>query len=319
MTSRWLIAGCQGQLGHALVERLAADPNHEIVAKVDFEDLDLAQKDAVAALFDGLAATPPDFAVNAAAQTRVDWCERNPEEAEKGNTVIPALLAEACKKHGIRLVQVSTDYVFDGNSPVSYREQDEPKPNSVYGRTKLAGEELVLSTSANSLIVRTSWLFGRGRNFVAAILAQAQERRAGRASGPLRVVDDQYGRPTYAHDLAEAIVDLVERGASGLYHVANCGVASWWELARTSLDQAGYEDLSVERIRTDELTVDAPRPSRSVLDCAKAEALGVKMRDWREAVSAYLASSESPLHERSDIHEGSDISEGSDIVRDRAS
>jgi dTDP-4-dehydrorhamnose reductase len=205
------------------------------------------------------------------------------------------VLAEACDKRGIRLVQVSTDYVFSGDSPIAYREQDEPKPRSVYGRTKFEGEERVLSTLPDSLIVRTSWLFGRGRNFIVAILEQARERRAGRAGGPLRVVDDQYGRPTYAHDLAEAIVYLAERGARGLYHVANRGVASWWELARASLDEAGYDDLSLERIRTDELTVDAPRPMRSVLDCSKAEALGVKMRDWRDAVSAYLVSSDSPV------------------------
>ncbi|MCH8083757.1 MAG: dTDP-4-dehydrorhamnose reductase [Myxococcales bacterium] len=295
MTLRWLIAGCQGQLGHALGERLAADSGCEVVAAVDREELDLADSRAVATLFDGLASNPPDVAVNAAAFTQVDRCEREPEAAERGNTIAPAVLADACDKRGIRLVHVSTDFVFSGDSPIAYREQDEPKPRSVYGRTKLAGEERVLSTSADSLIVRTSWLFGRGRNFIAAILAQAQERRAGRASGPLRVVDDQYGRPTYAHDLAEAIVYLVEHGAGGLYHIANRGVASWWELARASLDGAGYEDLSVERIRTDELTVDAPRPTRSVLDCSKSEALGVKMRSWRDAVSAYLASSESPI------------------------
>lgn len=294
MTSRWLIAGCRGQLGHALGERLAADPHHEVVAAVGREELDLADPQAVATLFDGLASNPPDVAVNAAAFTQVDRCEREPEAAERGNTIAPSVLAEACEKRGIRLVHVSTDYVFSGDSPIAYREQDEPKPRSVYGRTKLAGEERVLTTSANALIVRTSWLFGRGRNFIAAILAQAHERRAGRASGPLRVVDDQYGRPTYAHDLAEAIVYLVERGAGGFYHVANRGVASWWELARASLDGAGYEDLSVERIRTDELTVGAPRPIRSVLDCSKAEALGVKMRSWKDAVSAYLASSDSP-------------------------
>jgi dTDP-4-dehydrorhamnose reductase len=295
MTSRWLIAGCRGQLGHALSECLAADPGCEVVAAVDREEVDLADEQAVAALFDGLASTPPDVAVNAAAFTQVDRCEREPEAAERGNAIAPALLAEACEKRGIRLVQVSTDYVFSGDSPVAYREQDEPKPRTAYGRTKLAGEERVLTTSADSLIVRTSWLFGRGRNFIAAILAQAHEHRAGRAGGPLRVVDDQYGRPTYARELAEAIVYLVERGAGGLYHVANRGVASWWDLARASLDEAGYEDLSVERIRTDELTVDAPRPMRSVLDCSKAEALGVKMRNWRDAVSAYLASADSPI------------------------
>ena len=295
MTMRWLIAGCQGQLGHALVERLAAVPDSEVVAAIDREEVDLADPQAVATLFEGLASNPPDVAVNAAAFTQVDQCEREPEAAERGNTIAPAVLAEACDKRGIRLVQVSTDYVFSGDSTIAYREQDEPKPRSVYGRTKLAGEERVLSISANSLIVRTSWLFGRGRNFIAAILAQAQDRRAGRVSGPLRVVDDQYGRPTYAHDLAEAIVYLVERGAGGFYHVANCGVATWWDLARASLDGAGYEDLSVERIRTDELTVDTPRPPRSVLDCSKAEALGVKMRSWKDAVSAYLASAESPI------------------------
>jgi dTDP-4-dehydrorhamnose reductase len=295
MTSRWLVAGCRGQLGHALVERLTTHPGCEVVAAVDRGEVDLADPQAVATLFDGLASNSPDFAVNSAAFTQVDRCEREPEAAERDNAIAPRVLAEACEKRGIRLVHVSTDYVFSGDSTIAYREQDEPRPRSVYGRTKLAGEEQVLMTAANSLIVRTSWLFGRGRNFIASILDQAREQRAGQASGPLRVVDDQYGRPTYAHDLAQAIVFLVERGAQGIYHVANHGVATWWELARASLDGAGYEDLSVERIRTDELRVDAPRPLRSVLDCAKAEALGVEMRNWRDAVGAYLTSSESPI------------------------
>jgi dTDP-4-dehydrorhamnose reductase len=303
VTSRWLVAGCRGQLGHALTACLAARPDCEVVAAIDLEELDLADPQAVATLFDGLATKPPEVAINAAAFTQVDRCEREPEAAERGNAVVPAVLAEACEKRGIRLVHVSTDYVFSGDSSVAYREQDEPKPRSVYGRTKLAGEGRVLVTSSNALIVRTSWLFGRGRNFIAAILAQAREQRAGNASGPLRVVDDQYGRPTYAHDLAEAIVYLVERGARGLYHVANHGVASWWELARASLDAAGYSDLSIERIRTDELRLEAPRPMRSVLDCSKAEALGVRMRNWRDAVSAYLASEDSPILKEQGIAE----------------
>jgi dTDP-4-dehydrorhamnose reductase len=295
MTSRWLVAGCRGQLGHALVECLTARSDAEVVAAVDRDEVDLADPQAVATLFDELGPNLPDVAVNAAGFTQVDRCEREPEAAERGNAILPRVLAEACEKRGIRLVHVSTDYVFSGDAKVAYREQNEPKPRSVYGRTKLAGEEQVLVAASNSLIVRTSWLFGRGRNFIASILAQGREQRAGRASGPLRVVDDQYGRPTYAHDLAEAILFLVERGAQGIYHVANHGVATWWELARASLDGAGYEDLSVERIRTDELRVDAPRPLRSVLDCAKAEALGVEMRNWREAVGAYLASPDSPI------------------------
>jgi dTDP-4-dehydrorhamnose reductase len=116
----------------------------------------------------------------------------------------------------------------------------------------------------------------------------------------MRVVDDQYGRPTYAYDLGGSILRLLERDASGLYHVANCGIASWWELARACLNAAGFEDLSVERIRTDELKSDAPRPARSVLDCSKAEALGVTMRSWQDAVGAYIASEDSPLTRQAD-------------------
>ncbi len=293
MKSRWLIAGCRGQLGQALVERLP-ELQCEVVAAVDRE-VDLADPNGVAKLFDALASAPPDVVVNAAAFTHVDRCEREPAAAEESNTLVPAVLAAACTSRGIRLVHISTDYVFSGDSRIAYREQDEPKPRSVYGRSKLAGEERVLKAAPDSLIVRTSWLFGRGRNFIASILAQAEDRRAGRASGPLRVVDDQYGRPTYARELAEAIAQLVARGASGFYHVANRGVASWWELARASLDDAGFEDLSVERIRTDELKSDAPRPLNAVLDCSKSEALGVTMSHWKDAVRAYLASPDSPL------------------------
>jgi dTDP-4-dehydrorhamnose reductase len=293
--TRWLIAGCRGQLGHALCERLAEDPRNEIVASVDLPEVDLADAQAVEALFDGLEAAPPNVVVNAAAFTHVDRCEREPEAAERGNATIPAVLVEACDKRGIRLVHVSTDYVFSGTSQVAYREQDEPKPRSVYGRTKRTGEERVMVASPDSLIVRTSWLFGRGRNFIASILEQAREIRAGNRTEPLRVVDDQVGRPTYARDLAEGIVFLVEHRAIGTYHVANFGVATWWELARACLDAAGYEDLSVERISTEELKTDAPRPKQAVLDCAKSEEFGVRMPDWSEAVKDYLASADSPL------------------------
>lgn len=300
MTSRWLIAGCRGQLGHALGRHLAADPNCRVLAAVDLPEFDVADPGTVEKLFDGFGAEPPDVLVNAAAFTHVDRCEREPEAAERGNVQAPGLLAEACAKRGIRMVHVSTDYVFAGDSPTPYTEEDSPAPRTVYGRTKLEGEERVRAASPDFLIVRTSWVFGRGRNFIAAILAQAEDRRAGRASGPMRVVDDQYGRPTYAYDLGGSILRLLERDASGLYHVANCGIASWWELARACLDAAGFDDLSVERIRTDELKSDAPRPARSVLDCSKAEALGVTMRSWQDAVGAYIASEDSPLTRQAD-------------------
>jgi dTDP-4-dehydrorhamnose reductase len=293
MTLRWFIAGCRGQLGRALVERVAAEPRFELVGAVGRE-ADLLDRHKIVERFDELALAP-HVVVNAAALTQVDRCEREPAAAARDNAQLPAALAEACAQRGIRLVHVSTDYVFAGDSQRAYREHDEPRPLNVYGRSKLEGERRVLAAAPDALIVRTSWLFGRGRNFIAAILAQAEDRRAGRASGPLRVVDDQHGRPTYARELADAIVYLVERAASGLYHVANRGVASWWELARASLDAAGYAALTIERIRTDELKLAAPRPLHAVLDCAKAEAFGVKMSDWRDAVRSYLASPDSPL------------------------
>lgn len=297
MESRWVITGSNGQLGRALVRNLAAAPGCQISAAVDVDQLDLADADALRAFFDGLPSAP-DVVVNAAAFTHVDRCEREPDRARCGNATIPASLARICREAGIQLVHISTDYVFSGEGECPYREEDPPAPRSVYGRTKLEGERLVLDASDAFLVVRTSWLFGDGRNFIAAVLSQAAERHAGRASGPLRVVDDQRGRPTYAVDLAQAIRELIENGARGLYHLANSGIATWWDLARACLDEAGFAELEIERTRSQELKVDAPRPTWSVLDCSKAEALGVRMRSWREAVRAYLASDASPLAAR---------------------
>jgi dTDP-4-dehydrorhamnose reductase len=138
-------------------------------------------------------------------------------------------------------------------------------------------------------------VFGEGRNFIAAVLDQCRARRDGSASGPLMVVDDQHGRPTYAEDLAGAIIALLECGARGLYHVSNAGVATWWDLARKSLDLAGFSDLAIDRIRTGDLDLPARRPRWSVLDCSKAEAKGIRLRSWQEAVRAYLESDISPV------------------------
>jgi dTDP-4-dehydrorhamnose reductase len=286
----WVVTGSGGQLGTALVARLerAGIP----VRSADLE-VDIADPEAVARFLD--APPRPTVVANAAAYTHVDRCEREPDTADRVNREGPAVLARACRKLGARLVHVSTDYVFPGDGSRPYAETDPTGPRSCYGRTKLAGERAVLDTCEDALVLRTSWVFGRGRNFLAAILAQARERRSGTATGPLRVVDDQRGRPTYAVDLAEALERLVEAGAQGLYHVANAGEATWWDLARFCLDEAGFADLGVERIRTRDLDLDADRPAYSVLDCSKAEALGLGLRPWREAVRAYLHSADSPL------------------------
>ena len=291
---RWVLTGCRGQLGHALGAQLAADPQSEVLAAVGLPEVDVSDPAALEALFAALPA-PADVVANAAAFTHVDRCELEPESARRTNAQAPGLLAEACARRGARLVHVSTDYVFSGEATEPYREEDLPDPRSVYGRTKLEGERRVLAAAPSHLVVRTSWLFGRGRNFLAAILAQARASRRGEARGALRVVDDQRGRPTWAVDLAAGIRRLVDRRASGVYHVAGGGIATWWDVARLCLDEAGFGDLEVERIRTEDLRLPAPRPAWSVLDCSKAEALGVRMRDWREAVRAYLRSEDSPL------------------------
>ncbi|HEX5067692.1 MAG TPA: dTDP-4-dehydrorhamnose reductase [Myxococcota bacterium] len=289
MSRSWLVTGAHGQLGTALCAHLAA-------AGVEVEGVDLEVDIAdPAAIRAKLATRRFDGVLNAAAFTQVDRCEREPEAAARANAEGPAVLAHACRDDGIALVHVSTDYVFDGQGTRPYREDDPPAPRSAYGRTKLAGEHAVLAASPSSLVVRTSWVFGRGRNFLAAILDQAAKRRSGEASGPLRVVDDQRGRPTYAVDLAAGIWGLVEVGAVGLYHVANEGVATWWELARFCLDEAGCRDLLIDKISTGELRVDAPRPAWSVLDTSKARASGIALRPWQDAVRAYLRSDASPL------------------------
>jgi dTDP-4-dehydrorhamnose reductase len=294
--THWFVTGSYGQLGSALMERLAA--MRASASGCDLDTLDVADPDAVAARLAGLPR--PLVWLNAAAFTQVDRCEREPELAERGNAVAPAVLANACAEAGARLVHVSTDYVFAGDGHRPYREDDPTAPRSVYGDTKLRGEQAVLAASEEFLVVRTSWVFGKGRNFIAAVLDQAARRRAGSATGPLRVVDDQAGRPTYAVDLADAIIALVAAGARGIVHVANSGIATWWDLARCALDEAGYDDIEIERIQTSELKTDAVRPPWSVLDTARAESLGVKPRSWQEAVTAYLHSSHSPIASRAE-------------------
>jgi dTDP-4-dehydrorhamnose reductase len=284
----WFVAGNRGQLGSALMQLL---PD---ASGADLPELQLADPDSVQQWLDSRPQRPLTW-LNAAALTQVDFCQREPDQAKLANATGPRVVARACANAKVGLVHVSTDYVFSGDARRPYREDDATGPRSFYGQTKLDGELAVLAESSDFLVVRTSWLFGKGRNFIAAVLDQAAARRAGRASGPLRVVDDQFGRPTYARDLAAAIVQLVRAGARGIVHVANEGITTWWDLARQALDEAGFTDVAIDRIRTSELETDAPRPAWSVLDTTRAEALGVKMRSWQEAVAAYLSSDHSPL------------------------
>lgn len=302
MALRYVVTGSQGQLGRCLL-RLIAPGAPELVAGFSHADLDIADGDAVARALDGLPGGAPDVLVNAAAYNQVDACEGpGAADAERINARAPGLLARACEDRGIRLVHVSTDYVFPGDARSPIPEDAPTGPGSAYGRSKLAGEEAVRGASPRALVVRTSWVFGPGRNFVGAILRQGRLRRSGEVSGPLRVVDDQQGHPTYAADLAEGILGLAAAheaeaaGEGGTYHLCNgpdsadAGPITWWDFARAVLDAGGYADLAIDPISTGDSGAKAPRPAYSVLGCEKAAGRGIRLRSWREALAAFFDS-----------------------------
>jgi dTDP-4-dehydrorhamnose reductase len=213
-----------------------------------------------------------DVVVHTAAMTDVDGCERDPDAASAVNADGTANVAAS----GARVILLSTDYVFDGRAERAYREDDPTRPLSAYGRSKLAAERFVLERPGN-LVVRTSWVYGAGRNFIRSILA------AERAGKQLRVVDDQRGRPTWAGDLAAALVHLIDQGATGIVHVSGDGVpCTWADLAELVVDHP------VDRISSAEFGAAAPRPRSSVLDLGLARTLGVPLADWRGSVRRYL-------------------------------
>ncbi|HEY8368355.1 MAG TPA: dTDP-4-dehydrorhamnose reductase [Thermodesulfobacteriota bacterium] len=287
---RLLITGAGGLVGHELVDRLADRPWRERFEGVALSraDLDVTNAAAVGA---ALEATRPDVIVNCAAYTRVDDAEREVEAAARLNAEAPGLLAAACAARGIGLVHLSTDYVFDGRKSTPYVEDDPVGPLSVYGRTKADGERAVASAfegrpDGRWLIVRTQWLYGRvGPAFVKSVLARA------RAGEPLRVVDDQWGAPTYGRDLAEGLLALVDAGARGTVHVANAGATTWFGVARAVLEIVGLEGrVALEPVSTGAVPRPAARPAYGVLDCGRYRALtGRTLRPWREALEAFLA------------------------------
>ncbi len=301
---RWVVTGSGGQLGQCLVDAIGSDDREILAAAFSREQLDISNPRDVSSIFDRVPGGA-DVLVNAAAFTAVDRCESESERAFAVNGIGPGLLADACAAAGVRLVHVSTDYVFDGTASSPCDETTPVAPQGEYGRSKAEGERRVLSRLPEAMVVRTSWLFGPGRNFVVAILDQAALRRRGELTGPLRVVDDQRGSPTYAVDLACGLIALAGNSAGrasggaresgntgkhvhGIVHLTNSGETTWCEFARTILSESGYSDLRIDPISTAELGLPAPRPAYSVLDCALAASIGVSLRSWREALVAYL-------------------------------
>lgn len=273
---RVLIIGGTGLLGRVLLEEWAADE----IAGITSRDADIRDLSGLRAHFTRLQ---PDCTVLAAAYTDVDGCERDPDRAHDVNCTGAANVASACREVGSRLLFLSTDYVFDGSQRVPYEIHDETNPLNIYGRSKAEAEKLVQEILPSACILRTSWLFGvNGRCFPNTILEAAKTRKK------LSVVDDQIGRPTYNRDLARAIIELSRIGARGIVQAANSGSCSWHEFACHLLRVAGFADVSVAAIRTDELARPARRPAYSVLSLTSLEAHGVQMQPWQDAAADYV-------------------------------
>ncbi len=272
------VIGSRGQLGRELLEVLDGTPHH--ASGHDLESVDITDPGSVAALLD---AVRPDAVVNCAAWTRVDAAEEQEEAARRVNADGPRVLAQACRERGLLLSHLSTDYVFDGTAARPLDESATPNPQSAYGRTKLAGEEAVRDVLPRHQVVRTAWLYGQdGPNFVLTMLRLARER------GVLRVVDDQWGSPTWTGHLAPALVRLLERGVPGTYHLTGSGSTTWHGFARAIVAEAGLA-VPVEAVRTAEFPTPAPRPAYSVLDNRAWRDLGEgPLPGWREGLRAYL-------------------------------
>jgi dTDP-4-dehydrorhamnose reductase len=263
--TRVLVTGAGGQIGSEVV---AAFSDHDVIA-ADHGALDVADRDAV---LQAITSTAPDAVVHAGAWTAVDACEGDPDRAFRVNALGTRHVAEAVTRVGAWVCYLSTDYVFDGTKTEPYLEWDTPNPVSVYGRSKLGGEQEIIGRDAT--IVRTSWVCGlHGHNLVKTILRLAHEHEK------LAFVDDQRGQPSFADDLAPMIRRLVIDRRPGVFHVTNQGAVSWFEFARSVLEVAGLDPGRVRPIATADLDPlrPAPRPANSVLDNAALRLGGVPL------------------------------------------
>jgi len=271
---RILLTGAGGQLGRELLQTLSGEEVHAF----DHRSLDISDRQAVFAIVQRIR---PAWVINAAAYNEVDPAEQDPEHAFAVNAAGAGYLADAAAHAGAEIVHISTDYVFDGRKGEPYIETDRPNPLSVYGRSKYEGELQVTNSAASWCVVRTAWLYGaQGKNFVRAILAAAER------GGPLKVVADQVGSPTWTRQLARAISDLIRSPARGLFHVANRGSCSRFELAQAIVGPG----VDVQPITSVEAARAAPRPANSALNSVRWEAAGFTLLpEWRTALREFLA------------------------------
>ncbi|QJW47190.1 dTDP-4-dehydrorhamnose reductase [bacterium BFN5] len=271
-----LVTGASGQLGREIIKQMSSD--HQLIIPT-LEQLDIVSYEQVKCIFEQ---TKPAAVIHCAAYTNVDGAEDDPDGAFKVNVIGTQNLAAQCLQHYARMVYVSTDYVFDGQSSQDYREYDQTNPINVYGKTKLLGEKMVQQLLGRHYIIRTAWLYGDGHNFVKTMLKLASGRET------LQVVNDQVGSPTFTQDLTTVIKKLLLTDSYGTYHASCKGSCSWYDFAVKIFEFTGTR-VQVEPVSTDLFFRPAKRPSRSVLEnYMLSMTIGDLMRQWEEALQDYL-------------------------------
>lgn len=272
-----LITGCKGQLGLELSKQLS-DKDYDLI-ETDVHNLDITNSKQV---IDFVEYHKPEAIINCAAYTNVDSCESNEQAAFKVNAIGSQNLSAAAYKVNAKIVQISTDYVFDGTGTTPRREYDKTNPQSVYGSSKELGEQLVRQTNPRHFILRTAWLYGEGNNFVRTMLKLAKEKTE------LSVVNDQIGSPTSTVDLTRCIIDIVDTDSYGTYHATCEGQCSWYDFAR-KIFELKAKNIKVHPITSEQLDRPAPRPKFSVLDNYMLKLIGLNnFRPWEEALEEYL-------------------------------
>lgn len=270
-----LLVGNKGQVGRE-IEELAQTQQISIVG-FDIDNLDICNSSQVDSIFK--QNTDVNVVINAAAYTAVDKAEDEPEKAFAVNCDGVRNLALACKTHNIPLIHISTDYVFAGDKIGAYREDDTPRPLSVYGKSKLAGDEILMATWEQHIILRVSWVFGKyGNNFVKTILRLARERKE------LNIVGDQFGCPTAARDIARVLLELAAKASKhwGIYNYCNSPVTTWYEFAKKIVEYAGIK-IQLNKITTEQYKTKAQRPRNSELCVAKiVQDFGIKRSCWEQ-------------------------------------
>ncbi len=282
-----LVTGAGGQLGRELQELAPSYTLFNFVF-LSRDDLPLQNFEL---LRNSLAVHQPDYLINCAAYTAVDKAEAEPELAFQVNAEAVGVMAAACRERDCRFIHISTDYVFDGTASSPYRENAFTNPQGVYGASKLAGERQALQLNEDSIIIRTSWVYSSyGKNFVKTMLTLMKDR------DEIRVVGDQVGSPTYAADLAEALLQIIQQlqeasnkeNKKGIYHFSNTGVISWYDFA-AAIKELTHSHCKVKPITTAEYPTPAKRPAYSVLDKSRIqEEFGIVLKDWKESLASCL-------------------------------